>query len=137
MNHRFKSACRRYLTDDMNRLLTYEQKVEMVNFIAKQQRDDNRYNGLTCKKLVENEGIADYSGIGETLDSLPLSDRQRNIARYKYQRYTIPEISQLLYISEATVSREIANIKHIIDDNREMLEPEYDVWSKKTTSYNE
>ena len=133
----FKYACQKYLTKEEGELLSYDQKINLLNMTVKQELGNWRYEKMTSNKDITNQGGIDYSGIGETLDALPMTDRQRSICRYKYQQYTIEEISQLINVSEATINRELANIKTIMLDNKDLLEPKHETIHKKSTSYNE
>ena len=129
----FKYACQKYLSKEENELLNYEQKVELLNLTVKQQLGNWRYDKLTSCKEIDNSGAVDYTGVGETLDNLPMTDRQRLIARYRYQKYTIEEISELINVSHRTIDTELRAIKAIIEDNREDMTGEHDTWHKKTS----
>ena len=138
----FKYSCQKYLTPAMNKPvedggLSYEQKQAMLNLIVKQELGSWRYEKLTSSKDITNTGEVDYVGIGETLDDLPMTDRQRSICRYKYQQYTIDEISQLLNVSDSTINRELIAIKGIIEANSDNMTATHDTWHKKTGGYDE
>ena len=132
----FNKACRRYLTKEENELLSYEQKVQLLNLTVKQQKSDRKYEKHTGKGDPADIGDT-LKDVCDTVNSLPMTDRQKEIARFKYMKYTIEEISQLLSVSDATINRELIIIKQVMDNNRDMLEVEYDTWNKKTSSYNE
>lgn len=128
----FQRACSRYLTKDMIKLLSYNQKVDMINFIVKQNKGDRDYEKATGKGSIDNTGDS-LKDIGETINSLPMTARQKEIARYREQRYTLDEIADLLSVSERTINNEILAIRAIIDDNKDMMAVEATVWHKKTS----
>ncbi len=126
----------KYLTAAECKGLDYKQKCIMLNYTVKQLKADRLYEKKTGKgdPAILPDDLTD---IGDTINSLPMSDRQKEIARYRYLLFTIDEISQLMGISMRTVNNEIASIKAITDNNRELLVPEHDIMHKKVNSYNE
>ena len=131
----FKYACQKYLTKDENELLSYDQKIELLNLTVKQQVSNWKYERATSTKEIDNTGEVDYTGIGEVLDNLPMTPRQRLIARYRYQRYTIDEIAELINVSHRTIDTEIVLIKQIMNDNRADMVTVHDTWHKKTSGH--
>jgi DNA-binding CsgD family transcriptional regulator len=69
------------------------------------------------------------------MESMVLSARQRDIARWWFDHYTIREIAEWLDVSKATVQREIAIIRAVYRSHgkdfpkfnlgRERLSPEF------------
>ena len=134
---RFKLACKKYLTPLENKEFTYKQKVSMVNFGAKEQLGDVRYNQLKAGKVdVENIGITD-SELGMLVDDLPLDDISKQIIRYRVQKYTHREIYELMNIKHSTYYELLADIQAVVGDNMELLEVEHETIHKKSPSYNE
>ena len=132
----FQRACNKYLTQDEQKSLTYEQKIQIINYGAKQELSNYRYEKLTGVGDMDNKG-KELKLVCDAINSLPMTERQRNIARYRYQQYTISEIGVLLGISERTIDNEIMAIKVIMGDNAELLESQHDTWHKKVTAYDE
>ena len=136
MKKSFKNLCRLYLTDEEDQLLSYEQKVKMINFTASQVKKDREFESFTGRGTVDNISN-DLKDIGETVNSLPMTGRQKEIARYRCLDWTIEEIGDLLSLSHRTIDYEIEAIKAIMLDNKELLECEHEAIHKKSYGYDE
>ena len=130
----FSKLCNKYLTPDECKLLSYEQKVSLLNFTVKQIKKDRQFESVTGKGDISNVGDS-LKDIGDTVNSLPLTDRQREICRYKCQKYIISEIADLLHVSERTIVNELIAIRDIVEANSGHMTPEHDVWHKKTSGH--
>ena len=133
----FEIACKKYLSPLERKELTYDQKVKMINFGAKELLGVVRYNQLKAGKVdVENLGMTD-SELGSMVDELPIDDTMKQIVRYRVQKYPHDEIKDLLNIPHMTYYRLIDDMREIMGDNMELLEVSNDTWHKKTRGYDE
>jgi len=131
----FNKLCQKILSNEENELLSYEQKVKLINHDKKQALSDRRYESMTYNNN-KNSYPVDYTGIGDLVAGLPITDRQKRIVVYRYQLYTTAEIAELIGISQATVNRELADIRSIMSDNMDLLAVEHEtIYPKVTQDY--
>ena len=131
----FDKACREHLTEDENRLLTYDQKRELLNYDKKIARSDRRYNRLKSGIDPDSLGdtpVRDFNEIGDMVKGLDLTDRQAEIVRLRVLGHEIDHIAGLLGVTSTVIDREIARIKEAVEP-QDIIEDTSQVWHKKST----